>query len=160
VSKQPHGLQLVEAQLPGPDSERSSFSSRLSKALRDAGYAPDSPTQLAREFNIRFAGKPVTVHAARKWLVGEAIPTQEKLKTLAEWLSVPTEWLRFGGERPDGDASNGSTPATPKIAPEIAASLEILQRLDPHHRTIAQQMLRFLLQASMRQVPELATKAH
>ena len=79
--------------------EREDFSGRLQQALRNAEYSPESPTQLARKFNMRFAGRPVTVHAARKWLVGEAIPTQEKLRTLADWLGVPADWLRFGGEQ-------------------------------------------------------------
>src|SRR6476619_4237714 len=90
--------------------EREDFSGRLQLALRNADYSPDSPTPLAREFNIRFAGRPITVHAARQWLVGEAIPTQEKLRTLAQWLGVPAEWLRFGGAEAistNGDASNG-----------------------------------------------------
>ena len=55
-------------------NERESFSQRLQQALKNAHYSPDSPTRLAREFNIRFDGRPITVHAARKWLVGEAIP--------------------------------------------------------------------------------------
>src|SRR3569623_3023484 len=78
-------------------TERKEFSERLQQALRNTDYSPDSPTQLAREFNVRFSGRPITVHAARKWLVGEAIPTQEKLRALAQWLGVPAEWLRFGG---------------------------------------------------------------
>jgi hypothetical protein len=78
--------------------ERADFSRRLQQALNKGGYAPDSPTALAREFNLRFSGDPVTVHAARKWLVGEAVPTQEKLRVLAAWLQVPMEWLRFGSE--------------------------------------------------------------
>ena len=64
-------------------NERESFSQRLQLALKNAHYSPDSPTRLAREFNIRFDGRPITVHAARKWLVGEAIPTQEKLRMIA-----------------------------------------------------------------------------
>lgn len=74
-----------------PANEREGFSERLQQALRNADYSAESPTQLAHEFNIRFEGKPITVHAARKWLVGEAIPTQEKLRTLAHWLGVPAE---------------------------------------------------------------------
>src|SRR6478609_965484 len=88
--------------------EREDFSERLQQALRNADYSPDSPTQLAREFNVRFAGRPITVHAARKWLVGEAIPTQEKLRTLAQWLGVPAEWLRFGGTADETLAVNGA----------------------------------------------------
>lgn len=38
----------------------------------------------------------MTSHAARKWLMAESIPAQAKLKTLAEWLGVSAEWLRFG----------------------------------------------------------------
>lgn len=76
--------------------ERLEFSKRLQQALHNADYSPNSPTRLAREFNLRFAGQPVSVHAARKWLQGESFPTQEKLRALAEWLDVPTDWLRFG----------------------------------------------------------------
>jgi len=79
---------LYEPLVPSMNStnERESFSERLQQALKNAHYSPDSPTRLAREFNIRFEGRPITVHAARKWLVGEAIPTQEKLRMIAQWL--------------------------------------------------------------------------
>ncbi|THF64103.1 hypothetical protein E6C76_15900 [Pseudothauera nasutitermitis] len=51
---------------------------------------------MAREFNRRYPGAPVTLHATRKWLEGEAIPAQDKLRVLADWLGVTAEWLRFG----------------------------------------------------------------
>lgn len=38
----------------------------------------------------------MTVHAARKWLLGEAIPTQARLQVLANWLGLSAAWLRFG----------------------------------------------------------------
>jgi len=126
-----------------PSIERESFSERLQQALRNADYSPDSPTQLAREFNIRFEGRPITVHAARKWLVGEAIPTQEKLRTLARWLGVPAEWLRFGGadghERGDGN----DTPA--KFESADVKLVADLQRLDEHHQAIAREFIRMLV---------------
>jgi hypothetical protein len=78
--------------------ERKEFAERLQSALRQARQPADSPTALARGFNSRFPGQPITVHAARKWLVAESIPTQDKLRTLAQWLQVPAEWLRFGGQ--------------------------------------------------------------
>ncbi len=120
--------------------ERLDFSHRLQQALRDADYPPNSPTWLAREFNQRFSGHPVTVHAARKWLQGESIPTQEKLRELACWLSVPADWLRFGnveqrkggGVPPSGDAK----------------LLAQLQQLDEHHQMIARELLRALIKAS------------
>ena len=44
----------------------------------------------------KVSGTPVTPHAVRKWLIGEAIPTQEKILVLAKWLNVSAAWLRFG----------------------------------------------------------------
>lgn len=77
-------------------SEKAAFTQRLSKALKDARIESGSPTAFAREFNRRYDGRPISVHAARKWLTGESIPTQDKLRLLAAWLGVSTEWLRFG----------------------------------------------------------------
>lgn len=51
-------------------------------------------------------GTPVTPHAVRKWLIGEAIPTQEKILVLAKWLNVSAAWLRFG------DTDTEALPAT------------------------------------------------
>lgn len=86
------------------NDERDAFSSRLKEALKAAGGRADSPTALARAFNRRYPGQPVSVYAARKWLYGEAIPGQDKLRVLAEWLGHSSEWLRYGGptssERP------------------------------------------------------------
>jgi len=125
-----------------PSIEREGFSERLQQALRNADFSPDSPTQLAREFNIRFEGRPITVHAARKWLVGEAIPTQEKLRTLAQWLCVPAEWLRFGGA--GGSALGG--PATPARFESADVKLVAdLQRLDEYHQTLAREFIRMLV---------------
>lgn len=75
--------------------ETQRFSERLVEALRKADLRP-SPTEVCRNFNARYHGNPVTIHAVRKWLVGEAIPVQDKLKVLADWLGVPPVWLRFG----------------------------------------------------------------
>lgn len=126
-----------------PSFERESFSERLQQALRNAEYSPDSPTQLAREFNVRFDGRPITVHAARKWLVGEAIPTQEKLRTLAQWLGVPAEWLRFGGESThNGNGSNGSAARFESADVKLVADL---QRLDEHHQMLAREFIRMLV---------------
>lgn len=123
-------------------TEREDFSARLQVALRNANYPPDSPTQLSREFNVRFSGNPITVHAARKWLVGEAIPTQEKLRTLAQWLGVPADWLRFGGAQ-DG---NGliSDPSLRFESSDVKLIAD-LQRLDESHQTIAREVIRMLI---------------
>ena len=41
-------------------------------------------------------GHGITVHTARNWLLGNALPTQDKLEVLAEWLQVGPDELRFG----------------------------------------------------------------
>ncbi|MES2934307.1 MAG: hypothetical protein V4805_12570 [Pseudomonadota bacterium] len=127
--------------------ERDGFSERLQQALRSAHYSPDSPTKLAREFNIRFSGRPITVHAARKWLVGEAIPTQEKLRTLALWLGVPAEWLRFGGAEVRSQASE-SAGLLARFDSNDVKLLADLQRLDEHHRQIAREFIRLLVRVN------------
>ncbi len=123
--------------------ERLEFSKRLQQALHNADYSPNSPTRLAREFNLRFAGQPVSVHAARKWLQGESFPTQEKLRALAEWLDVPTDWLRFG------NVDNNRT----KTKSESLSSLGVqaitnLQQLDEHHKMLASEFIRMLSRIS------------
>ena len=122
------------------NQERTKFSERLQKALQDAEYSADSPTQLAREFNLRFSGNPVTVHAARKWLQAESIPTQEKLRALATWLNVPAEWLRFGS----GDSSNIGSAENAPIARD-AKILSSLQQLNDHQRELAHEFIRLLI---------------
>ena len=132
--------------------EREDFSQRLQQALRNADYSPDSPTQLAREFNVRFTGRPITVHAARKWLVGEAIPTQEKLRTLAHWLGVPAEWLRFGGSLENARrGENASSEASARFDSDAVKLISDLQRLDEHYRIIAREIIRMLVRISHKQ---------
>lgn len=72
------------------------FSERLQQSLARAGVSASSPTQLARKFNLLSPGNPVSPQAVRRWLEGTAIPTQDKLVVLADWLRVSAEWLRFG----------------------------------------------------------------
>ena len=123
--------------------ERLEFSKRLQQALHNAGHSPNSPTQLAREFNLRFAGQPVTVHAARKWLQGESIPTQEKLRALAEWLDVPTDWLRFGSI--DVNLSKAQSSTLSSTDTKVIATL---QQLDEHHKMLAHEFIRMLSRIS------------
>lgn len=78
-------------------SEREDFSQRLKDAMTAAGYEP-RPAILEREFNLRYWGKSVSFQAARRWLQGEAIPAQDKLQVLAEWLAVEPQALRFGDD--------------------------------------------------------------
>ncbi|MRV70954.1 hypothetical protein GJ700_04370 [Duganella sp. FT92W] len=102
---------------------------------------------MAREFNIRFDGRPITVHAARKWLVGEAIPTQEKLRMIAQWLGVPADWLRFGGPESEAPASENGSNLSRFESADVKLIAD-LQRLDEHHRQIAREFIRMLVRVN------------
>ena len=78
-----------------PVPETLAFADRLRRALEAAGVRP-SPTVVANEFNLRYWGRSITPHTARNWLLGQALPTQDKLVVLAEWLQVSPDELRFG----------------------------------------------------------------
>lgn len=72
-----------------------SFAKRLQSQLLLRGK-PISPTLLAREFNLRWRGSPVSTNAARKWLYGPTLPKMEKIEVLAKMLGTSAEWLRWG----------------------------------------------------------------
>lgn len=75
--------------------EKAEFSQRLRKAIEAAGYQV-RPVVVEREFNTRYWGSSVTVQAVRRWLRGEAIPSQEKMQVLADWLKIEPHLLRYG----------------------------------------------------------------
>ena len=81
--------------------EKQGFSKRLREALKRAEPVAAGPAALAREFNLRYEGTPVTVQAVRKWVSGRALPSQDKIRALALWLEVSPQWLRYG----DGDTA-------------------------------------------------------
>jgi transcriptional regulator with XRE-family HTH domain len=71
------------------------FADRLRSALESSGVRA-SPTVVANAFNLRYHGRSITPHTARNWLLGKVMPTQDKLRVLAEWLQVSPDELRFG----------------------------------------------------------------
>lgn len=75
--------------------EKIAFAQRLNQALTQAKH-PISPTYLANEFNNRYSGQSISVQSANNWLLGKAIPNQDKLAVLSIWLNVTNQWLRFG----------------------------------------------------------------
>ncbi|MBJ8424245.1 XRE family transcriptional regulator [Acinetobacter bereziniae] len=76
------------------DDEKTLFAKRLTIAMQSKGYEAKASI-LEREFNMNYSGKPMTLHGVRKWLIGEAIPSGDKLLALAKWLEVPLEELVF-----------------------------------------------------------------
>lgn len=75
--------------------EKAEFSQRLRKAIEQAGHSL-RPVDIERAFNSRYFGRSVTMQAVRRWLRGEAIPSQEKLQVLADWLKIEPHILRYG----------------------------------------------------------------
>jgi hypothetical protein len=128
-----------------PIKERDAFSRRLKEALARVGDDGSSPTRLAREFNRRTPGAPVTLHATRKWLSGEAVPVQDKLRVLASWLGVGADWLRFGeGCRPTAyRAEENSAPVDFDLAREIGA-------LSPAHQAAVRVLVKALRRSEAR----------
>lgn len=116
--------------------EREDFSQRLVQTLKQRGLVPESPTRLARDFNDRFPATRITPQAARKWLIGEAIPSQDKIIALAAWLGVGSEWLRFG----QGAVAAARPPAIP-YGPTLSDE-ELMRRYrklsDRHKQTVAE----------------------
>ena len=76
--------------------EKEAFSVRLKQLLSNCGWPSNSPTFLAREFNIRYHANPISIQTASNWLSGSSIPSQDKLQVLAIWLDTSAQWLRFG----------------------------------------------------------------
>ncbi|MDR2710648.1 MAG: transcriptional regulator [Burkholderiales bacterium] len=76
-------------------NEKTEFAKRLREAMLAEGYEP-RPAVLEKNFNSRYWGKSVTFQAVSRWLRGEAIPAQDKLQALAEWLKIEPEVLRYG----------------------------------------------------------------
>ena len=117
--------------------EKEAFSLRLRQALAAAGADDRSPTSLAREFNRRHKSGDVTMHAARKWLLGEAIPAQDKMRTLAAWLGVTPEWLRYG----ESEAATGYAVKEPALSEGDVDLVRQFRRLNAGHRQLVREML-------------------
>lgn len=81
--------------MPSPEEKRA-FAERLKQALTRSSKKIGTAAELAIQFNLRTTGEPVSAQAAHKWLTGKAMPTADKLETLANWLNVPLQWLRYG----------------------------------------------------------------
>jgi len=124
--------------------EKEAFSRRLRQALAAAGCDDRSPTRLAREFNRRHKSGDVSVNAAHRWLRGEAMPAQAKLKTLAAWLGVTPEWLRFGEMDVPAVAYAANEPALTESDRDLVRAF---RRLNAGHRQAVREMIMALERA-------------
>jgi transcriptional regulator with XRE-family HTH domain len=118
--------------------EKSAFSLRLKQALKRSPKKINSPTELALNFNLRHVGDPVTPQAAQKWLAGTSLPTYEKIATLAEFLNVSLQWLRYGiaEDKPVAKATRKGLKAKAIASVPTADELKLLTALRamPEHR--------------------------
>lgn len=128
-------------------NEKEAFGKRLTRLLNDAGIGIASPTHVAREFNRRYLGKPVTTQAVRKWLNGEAIPAGDKIRVLAMWLKASPHWLHYGENEKsvgvlkfEGDRNTYGEDAATTLP-------EDFQRLTPRHKIIVCEIVCALLRA-------------
>lgn len=123
-------------------TEHERFAERLNQALAAARYQTAGASRIAREFNLRFPDKAVTVHAVRKWIKGGAIPTQDKLVALSQWLGVRADWLRYNGEEPATDTHQAS-----EFSGEDLRLLRDYQRLGSERQRIVDQIIQVLLRS-------------
>lgn len=107
------------------NEEKIQFSERLRAAITAVDPDIVKAAELATQFNLRHHKQPVTNAATHKWLTAQAVPSIDKIETLANWLGVSSEWLRTGRE--PTDAKNERTELQ-KMMIEKFASLSIRQQ--------------------------------
>lgn len=127
---------------PRPAAGPAAFSERLMQTARHQGL-PLRPTAFARWFNARSGERPVTVHAVRKWLVGEACPTQARILRLSQLLAVDPTWLRFGTR---GEAA-GAPAVEPPPAADMATMEALMAQLPRREQLLLMQLVRGLVDA-------------
>jgi transcriptional regulator with XRE-family HTH domain len=116
--------------------EKQGFSRRLRDSLKRVRPLAEGPAALAREFNLRYEGTPVTVQAVRKWVSGRALPSQDKVRALALWLEVSPQWLRYGEGEAPARAMRQESAAYRADPGWVAKKYEALN--DGHKKTVAE----------------------
>lgn len=128
-------------------NEKVAFGKRLTRLLSEAEIGTASPTLVAREFNRRHPGKPVTVQAVRKWIDGEAIPAGDKIRTLAKWLKASPHWLHYGENEKNATVLKAEE-ARSTYGEEACETLpDDFQRLSAKHKILVCEIVRALLLA-------------
>lgn len=135
--------------------DKVAFSLRLKQALKRSPKKINSPTELALNFNLRHAGDPVTPQAAQKWLTGTSLPTYEKIATLADWLNVSLQWLRYGIAEDKPVAKAPRKPLKAKVAASAPTADELkflaaLRSMPEHRRNLVIEIVeQFSLEQAM-----------
>ena len=119
--------------------EKALFAQRLTEAMKQAGY-PAKGAVLEREFNQRYWGKPISLQAVCRWLRGEAIPSQDKLNVLAEWLETEPQALRFG-EKTSKKVKSANSSADASIRYAEREVLDAFLKLPADKRKIVREVI-------------------
>ncbi|NCV85030.1 MAG: hypothetical protein EBW14_03930 [Oxalobacteraceae bacterium] len=106
----------------------------------------DSPTTLARHFNLHSHGMVITMHGARRWLVGDSIPTQSHLNALASLLGVSSAWLLLG-QGPMLEEQVQDPQAQASANGNLAEILGIFQSLKDSERQLIWNLMMMLTRA-------------
>lgn len=123
--------------------EKQSFSMRLADSLKRARVEIPGAAAIAREFNLRYDGTPVSVQAVRKWVNGKSLPSQDKIRALALWLEVSPQWLRFGEGESGAARTLRQEAAVYRVEPAwLARKYEALN--DSHKRMIVELVIALL----------------
>lgn len=123
--------------------EKAAFSKRLELALRRSPEPVHGATELALRFNLRHRGDGVSAQTTHKWLTGRAIPTKDKLTTIAKWLKVDEHWLHYG------PAPAGKEVAAKTVSKPSAETINLatkIQALPPHRRYLVEELVEQLQQ--------------
>jgi transcriptional regulator with XRE-family HTH domain len=119
--------------------EKTDFSDRLWFALRKSTHSVKGATDLARYFNLQYAGKGIAVQTTHKWLTGRSIPTDDKIKILAAWLNVTKHWLHYGSP-PSAPARQKTKAQLPSL--EVLSLAKKIKALSEHQRYILEELVK------------------
>lgn len=119
-------------------AERRGFTQRLLLALKRAN-CPAHAHEIAERCNRAMPRAAITKHAVAKWLRGEAMPTQDRLRALSAALGVTSEWLRFGHE--NGNGHGGYPISNPSHA--LAVDLSLMSNCEVE---LVRELVQLLLQ--------------
>lgn len=126
-------------------NEKGAFGKRLTRLLNEAGIGTASPTNVAREFNRRYLGPPVTAQAVRKWMNGDAIPAGDKIRTLSKWLKTSPHWLHYGESESSATVLKLEESHGTYEEEAIATLPEDYDRLTPKHKIMVCEIVQALL---------------
>jgi transcriptional regulator with XRE-family HTH domain len=131
--------------MPKTIDEKKEFAVRLKQALGRSPKKVLTATDLSVQFNLRHPNESITVQAAQKWLTGTARPTADKIETLAKWLKVSAQWLRYGIAEERSQSDSGRKPkmktAAAQPTEEELALLEKLRSLSEHRRYLIAELI-------------------